>query len=198
MRGSTKSCPFIVYFQPLYGKLPSCEFQDLLKKNQNFTTQLIRRKQMCGSYNSAGRVYKCSWIRHSRDQQKEEESAVMGVGGCQGGKHITKPRSQAAWSKLGSWRTDNKSQFSSVTHSCLTLCNPMDCRTPGLPVHHQHLEQAQTYVHGVGDAIQPFVILFSSCPQPFPASESFSMSRLFASGVQTIGASSVLPMNIQG
>ena len=46
-------------------------------------------------------------------------------------------------------------QFSSVTHSCLTLCDLMDCSTPGLPVHHQLPELAQTPVHRVGDAIQP-------------------------------------------
>jgi len=45
-------------------------------------------------------------------------------------------------------------QFSSVAQSCLTLCNPMDCSTPGFPVHHQLLELAQTHVHRVGDAIQ--------------------------------------------
>ena len=38
-------------------------------------------------------------------------------------------------------------QFSSVTQSCPTLCDPMDCSTPGLPVHHQLLELAQTHVH---------------------------------------------------
>ena len=38
-------------------------------------------------------------------------------------------------------------QFTSVTQSCLTLCNPMDCSTPGLPVHHQLLEFIQTHVH---------------------------------------------------
>ena len=46
-------------------------------------------------------------------------------------------------------------QFSSVTQSCLTLSDPMDCSTPGFPVHHQLLELAQTHVHQVSDAIQP-------------------------------------------
>ena len=46
-------------------------------------------------------------------------------------------------------------QFSSVTQSCLTLCNPMNHSTPGLPVHHQLPEFTQTHVHRVGDAIQP-------------------------------------------
>ena len=46
-------------------------------------------------------------------------------------------------------------QFSSVAQSCPTLCNPMDCSTPGFPVHHQLLEPTQAHVHHVGDAIQP-------------------------------------------
>ena len=45
--------------------------------------------------------------------------------------------------------------FSSVAQSYLTLCNPMDCSTPGLPVHHQLWEFVQTHVHRVSDAIQP-------------------------------------------
>ena len=76
----------------------------------------------------------------------------------------------------------------------------MDCSTPGFPVLHQLPELAQTHVHQVGDAIQPFhpVIPFPSCLQSFPASESFLMSQLLASGGQSIEASaSVLPMNIQ-
>ena len=48
-----------------------------------------------------------------------------------------------------------QAQFSSVTQSFLTLCNPMDCSTPGFPVHHQLAELTQTHVHRVGDAIQP-------------------------------------------
>ena len=43
----------------------------------------------------------------------------------------------------------------SVAESCLTLCDPMDCSTPGLPVLHHLPEFAQTHVHSVGDAIQP-------------------------------------------
>ena len=46
-------------------------------------------------------------------------------------------------------------QFSSVAQLCLTLCDPMNCSTPGLPVHHQLLEFTQTNVHRVRDAIQP-------------------------------------------
>jgi len=55
-------------------------------------------------------------------------------------------------------------QFSSVAQSCLTLCNPMDRGTPGLPVHHQLLEFTQTRAHWVGDAIQPSYPLSSPSP----------------------------------
>ena len=55
-------------------------------------------------------------------------------------------------------------QFSSVTQSCPTLCNPMDCSMPGLPVHHQIPELAQTHVHRVDDAIQPSHPLSSLSP----------------------------------
>ena len=61
-------------------------------------------------------------------------------------------------------------QFSSVTQSCLTLCDPMDCSTPGLPVHHQLPEFTQTHVHRVGGAIQPSHPLSSpSPPAPNPS-----------------------------
>ena len=55
-------------------------------------------------------------------------------------------------------------QFSSVAQSCLTLCDPMTCSTPGLPVHHQLLEFTQTHVHWVGDAVQPSYPLSPSPP----------------------------------
>ena len=61
-------------------------------------------------------------------------------------------------------------QFSSVTQSCLTLCNPMDCSTPGFPILHQLPELAQTHVHRVSDAIQP------SHPLSFP-SPAFTLSQ---------------------
>ena len=55
-------------------------------------------------------------------------------------------------------------RFSSVAQSCPTLCDSMDCSTPGLPVHHQLPELTQTYVHQVGDAIQPSHPLLSPSP----------------------------------
>ena len=61
-------------------------------------------------------------------------------------------------------------QFSSVTQSCLPLCNPMDCSTPGFPVHHNLPEFTETHVYRVSDAIQPSHPLLSpSPPAPNPS-----------------------------
>ena len=91
-----------------------------------------------------------------------------------------------------------------VPQLCLILCDPMDCSTPGFPVHHHIPEFSQIHVNWVSDAIQLSHPLSSpcppSCPQSFPASGSFPTSWFFASGGQSVGASasaSVLPMNIQ-
>ena len=94
------------------------------------------------------------------------------------------------------------SQFSSVTQSCPTLCDPMDWSTPGLPVHHQLPEFTQTHVieSVMPSTISSSVVPFSSRLQSFPASGSFQMSQFFASGGQSIGVSpsqSVLLVNIQ-
>ena len=62
-------------------------------------------------------------------------------------------------------------QFSPVTKSCLTLCNPMNPSTPGLPVYHQLLGLTQTHVHWVGDAIQPSHPLLSPSPLAFNLSQ---------------------------
>ena len=78
----------------------------------------------------------------------------------------------------------------SVSKSCPTLCNRMNCSTPGFPVLHYLPELTQIHVHWVSDASNHLILcLLSSCPQSFPASGSFPMSRIFTSGGQSIGAS---------
>ena len=96
-----------------------------------------------------------------------------------------------------------KCSDSSVAQLCLTLWDPMNSNTPGLPVHHQLPEFTQTHVHQVDDAIQP------SLPPLTPSSPAFNLSQheglfqwvsFFASGGQSTGGSAsvpVLPMNIQ-
>ena len=92
-------------------------------------------------------------------------------------------------------------QFSSVTQSCLTLCDPMDCNTPGLPVHHQLPEFTQTHVHWVSDASQPSHPLLSRSPTfNLSQHQGLFQCQFFTSGGQSIGVStsaSVLPVDIQ-
>ena len=94
-------------------------------------------------------------------------------------------------------------QFSSVAQSCLTLCDPMNRSTPGLPVPsptpgvYSNSCPSSWWCH---PAISSSVIPFSSCPQSLPESWSFPMSQHFASGSQSTGVSasaSGLPMNTQ-
>ena len=66
-------------------------------------------------------------------------------------------------------------QFSSVTQSCPTLCDPMNRSTPGLPVHHQFPEFTQTHVHRVSEAIQPSHPLSSPSPSASNASQHQSL-----------------------
>ena len=63
-------------------------------------------------------------------------------------------------------------QLSLVAQTCLTLCEPMDCSTPGLPVQHQLPELIQTHVHWVGEAIQPFH------PPSSPSLPAFNLSNI--------------------
>ena len=99
------------------------------------------------------------------------------------------------------WDSEVPIQFSSVTQSYLTLCDPMNRSTPGLPVHHQLPEFTQTHVHQVGDAIQPSNPLSAPSPPALNLSQNqgiFPMSQLFPSGGQSIGvlaSTSVPPMN---
>ena len=92
-------------------------------------------------------------------------------------------------------------QFSSVTQSCLTLCDSVYCITPGFPVHHQLLELVQTHVHQISDDIQ------TSHPLSLPSPPAFNLSQHWVL-FQWVGSShqmakvlelqaSVLPMNIQ-
>jgi len=74
------------------------------------------------------------------------------------------------------WSIVDLQCFSSVAQLCQTLCDPMDCSTPGLPVHHQLPELTQTHVHWVGDAIQPSHPLLS----PSPPASIFPSIRVFS------------------
>ena len=75
-------------------------------------------------------------------------------------------------------------QFSSVAQLCLILCDPIDCSTPGFPVHHQLPELTQTRVHWVSDAIQPSHPLSSPSPPAFHLSQHQSLFKWVSSSIQ--------------
>ena len=75
------------------------------------------------------------------------------------------------------WSVFKEVQSSPVAQLCPTLCDPMDCSTPGLPVHHQLPEFTQAHVHRVADAIQPSHPL--SSPSPLAFNKGFVVSYPF-------------------
>ena len=81
-----------------------------------------------------------------------------------------------------------------VTQACLTICDPMDCSMPGFPVHHQLPGFAQTHVHWVGDAIQPFHPLSSPSPPAFNLSQHQRLFKWVSSSHQV---AKVLEFHIQ-
>ena len=110
------------------------------------------------------------------------------------------------WEMIWSWGWSFREEdcCCPVAQSFLTLCDPMDCNTPGFPVLHCLLEFAQIHVRWVSSAIQPSHPLSLTSPFAFKLSQHqdlFLMSWLFPPGDQIIWVSvsaSVLPMNIQG
>ena len=87
----------------------------------------------------------------------------------------------------------------SVSKSCLTICNPMNCSPADFPVLHYHPEFAQTHVHWVCDAIQPSRLLSLPSPPALYLSQCQGLFQLVGSLHQVTSAlASVLPMNIQG
>ena len=88
-------------------------------------------------------------------------------------------------------------QFSSVIQSCPTLCDPMDCSMPGLPIHHQLPEPTQTHVHRVSDAIQPSHPLSSPSPPAFNLSEHLGLFQLVSSLHQVATVLEFKPQSFQ-
>ena len=99
-----------------------------------------------------------------------QSQACRGSGGWgEGVPCLWPPQSQKP-----TWARPLKRMLSSVAQSCPTLCDPMDCITPGFAVHHQLTELAQAHVHRVGDALQPPHPLSSPSPPAFPSIRVFS------------------------
>ena len=98
-------------------------------------------------------------------------------------------------------RTLSFMMFNSV-QSCLTLCDPTDCSTPGFPVHHQLPEPTQTHVHWISDAVNHLILCcpLLLLPSVFPSIRVFSSEsvlRIRWPKDWTLASAAVLPMNIQ-
>ena len=85
-------------------------------------------------------------------------------------------------------------QFTSVSQLCLTLCDPMNCNTPGFPVHHQLPELAQTHVHQAGDATQPLILCY---PLLFLPSIPSQHQSLFQQVISSNQVAKVLEFQLQ-
>ena len=113
------------------------------------------------------------------------EEGQRGAG--QAGREVDVMRTQSnahTWEGSPKGRMFMPVQLSSATHSCPTLCNPTDCSTPGLPVHHLFPEFAQTHAYRVGDAIQPSHPLSSPSPPTFNLSQHQGLFRRVSSSHQ--------------
>ena len=88
----------------------------------------------------------------------------------------------------------NSVQFSSIAQSCPTLCDAMDCSTPGLLVHHQLLQFTETHIHWVSDAIQPSHPLLSPSPPAFNLSQHQGLFKWVSSSHQV---AKVLELQLQ-
>ena len=88
-------------------------------------------------------------------------------------------------------------QLGSAVQSCVTLWDPIDCSTPGLPVHHQLPEFTQTRAHRFGDAIQPSYPLSSPSSPAINLSQHQVISNESGQSTGVSASASVLPVNIQ-
>ena len=126
-------------------------------------------------------------------------SKVEGINylGCDGS-HTTVYifRTQTMYLKLINFQFSSV-QFNSVTQSCPTLCEPMDCSMPGLPVHHQLPEFTQTHVHWVSDAIQPSHPLLSPSPPAFNHSQHQGLFHWVSSSHQVVNVLELQHQSLQ-
>ena len=166
--------------------------------DQDCTYYLVPRLQSCTKRARVhpGSLYQCQlglWVSQSSEKSSIPQFTVIWVNGH-----------RSFWERTGEimkcmfftvrWFRQMYTVISSVTQSCSTLCDPMDCSTPGLPVHHQLPEFTQTHVHWVGDAIQPSHPL--SLPSP-PTSNLSQHHGLFKWVSSSHQAAEVLEFQLQ-
>ena len=112
----------------------------------------------------------CRWILYRLSHQGSPRILEWVADPISRGSSQPGNRTGFCWLQVDSL-PDEQTVISSVPQSCLTLCDPMDCSTQGLTVHRQLPEFTQTYVHWVGEAIQPSYPLLSPFPPAFSVSQ---------------------------
>ena len=142
----------LVYFGRVMQRAQSLEKTLMLGKIDGRRRRGQERMRLLDSITDSVDV---SWENSERERRTEEPGVLQSM----------------ELQRVGhDWATEQQqfllevTQFSLVTQSCPTLCNRLDCSTPGFPVHHQLPDLAQTHVHRVGDAIQPSHPLSSPSP----------------------------------
>ena len=126
----------------------------------------------------------CSWDSPGKNTGVDSHSLLQGMLTTQGSNLGPLHCRQILLPSEPPGKPCKSCQFSSVPQSCLTLYNPMDCSTPGLPVHHQLPEFTQTHVLWVSDAIQPSHRLSSPSPPSFDLSQHQSLFKWVSSSHQ--------------
>ena len=125
---------------------------------------------------------KAKWLSEEALQIAEKTRKAKGKGEKERYTHLNAELQRIARRDKQVFLSDQQTvQFSSVAQSCPTLCNTMNCSTPGLPVHHQLLEFTQIHVHLVSDAIQPSYPLSSPSPPAPNPSQHRSLFRVNSS-----------------
>ena len=111
--------------------------------------------------------------------------SLRGSDGIPEGQHRPEDTwSSGAWQNWSQEEPGSEIKFSSVAQSCLTLCDPMNCSTSGLPVHQELTESTQTHVHWVGDAIQPSHPLSPPSPPALNLSQQLGLFKWVSSSHQ--------------
>ena len=118
-------------------------------KRQKDRTLKDELPRSAGAQYATGDQWRNNSRRNEEMEPKQKQHPVVDVTG-----DGSKVRSCKEQYCIGIWNF-RSIQFSSVAQSCLTLCDPMDHSTQGLPAHHQLPEFTQTHLHWVSDAIQP-------------------------------------------
>ena len=101
-----------------------------------------------------------------------------GAGGVDGG---GSPQTVLRITSFSNWKIVH---FSSVAQSCPSICDPMNCSTPGLPVHHQLPESTQTPIHQLNDAIEPSHLMPSTSPPAFNLSQHHGLFKWVSSSIR--------------